>query len=142
MEIPPAAYSCSRGDLMLKTYELYLNEHIVGSVYMEKSGLYWQITCKCNLPGTGIYRVRVLSNTTQTDLGICVPLDSCFGIKTRIPAKYLGEGELSFLVVSQEQEKNNQFIPIDSQRPFDHISRLRNAYLAYRDGIQGIVISE
>lgn len=142
MEIPLAAYSCSRGDFMVETHELSLNGQTVGTVYIKRRGLYYHITCRCKLPSVGMYRIKAFSETAETDLGICIPMGTHFGIETNLPVSRLGEGELTFQIVAKNQEAASRFVPIDPETPFAYISKLEKARLSYRDGIPGVMIAE
>ena len=57
-----------------------------------------------------------------------------FGLDTRRPVKRLGEGELSFRLVSKHNAPRTHFAPISPEEPFAYLQRLKDAYLAEKDG--------
>jgi len=130
------------GILLIRKYEVCFNGKTVGSADVEKKGLYYHIICKCNLPNTGVYRIKIQSETTETDLGICVPLGACFGLETNIPVKKTGGGNLVFQIAPQKQDMAERMIQIDPEKPFLYINKLQKARLIHRNGKSGIIITE
>ena len=81
---------------MAETYDIKLDDSLVGTAQVEKQGLYYLFSCRCRLPEEGLYRIHVISGDKHEDLGICVPVDGFFGMDKKIPAKRLGEGAFLF----------------------------------------------
>lgn len=109
-----------------------------------------------------MYRIRVRGDRTE-DLGTCVPMDGAFGLRTRIPAKRLGEQPFQFEIIGKHQKereenkesvetvnsaksgedtenKERTFLPIHPDEPFAHIQLLPDAKLAEENGQMGIDI--
>lgn len=87
---------------MDETYDIVFEGVIVGTAQMQRQGLYCRFCCRCRLPDEGLYRIHAICGRTREDLGICVPMDGGFGMDKKIPAKRLGEGEMSFELVPKD----------------------------------------
>lgn len=147
---------------MEKIYDLILDSRKVGRAEVDKQGLYYSIYCRCTLPEDDMYRIRVRGDRTE-DLGTCVPMDGAFGLRTRIPAKRLGEQPFQFEIIGKHQKereenkesvgavnsaksgedtenKESTFCPIHPDEPFAHIRLLPDAKLAEENGQMGIEI--
>lgn len=87
---------------MDETYAIVFEGAPVGTAKRQRQGLYCRFCCRCRLPDEGLYRIHAICGEIREDLGICVPMDGGFGMDKRIPAKRLGEGELSFELVPKD----------------------------------------
>lgn len=122
-------------------YEILLGGQSVGTVEVSKEGLYYHFDCHCDFTGTVMYRIAVKCGETEWSLGIPAPEDGKFVLRTRIPIKRVGEGELSFRAVPKHADLTQKFVPISPEEPFAYLQRLQNAFLQARDGRVGIVIT-
>ena len=113
-----------------------------GKVVVQKKGLYYHFSCRCYLTDQTIYRLVVTVGTTRTNLGIPVPLDGSFVLNTKQPVKTIGEGEMSFALVTKKEDCSVTFVPIVPEEPFSYISRLKDSFLELQDGQPGITIKE
>lgn len=109
----------------------------VGRVRAERQGLYYLFRCRCRLSGEAAFRLLVSCGEKQEDLGILVPMEGGFGLDTRRPVKRLGEGMLSFRLVSNHDAPKTHFAPISPEEPFAYLQRLKDAYLAEKNGQLG-----
>ena len=125
---------------MVGVYEIKEGTNTVGKATVEQQGLYYKISCRCQLTGKGMHRLMVFCNEKQEDLGTLVPLDGAFGLEKRIPVKRLGDGKPEFLLMSKDSVQKERFIPVYPEEPFSYMSRLKDAYLERRNGQLGIVI--
>ena len=125
---------------MVGVFEIKDGGCTVGKATVEQQGLYYKISCRCNLTGKGMYRLTVFCDEKQEDLGTLVPLDGVFGLEKRIPVKRLGEGNPEFLLRSKDSVRREKFVPVYPEEPFTYMSRLKDAYLERRNGQLGIVI--
>lgn len=122
-------------------YAVTSGEESIGKAQVEKEGLYYHIRCRCLIAGNIMSRLEVTCDQKNTDLGILVPLDSGFGLETRIPVNKIGKGELKFRVLPKNDTMCDRiFVPIKPEEPFRYLSRLRNACLEIHDGKRGIRI--
>ncbi len=110
----------------------------VGKVQMTKKGLYYHVSCRCQLSGDVMYRLEVSCGDAKTNLGLLVPMENGFGLDTRFPVSRIGEGEPTFqLVPRHDILQDRTFVPITPEEPFAYISRLKDAFLETREGQQG-----
>ena len=123
---------------MMGTYPVLLGDACVGTVRVEREGLYYRFSCRCDLPGGQMRRLWMRQGSRETDLGLCVPMDGGFGTDKRLPMKQCGEGKPEFFLRSKEIRRT--FIPLRPEEPFRYIHRLENAYLEQRGNTVGIVI--
>lgn len=114
--------------------ELFFGDRSVGRVLVERQGLYYVFRCRCALSGEAAFRLFASCGEKQEDLGVLVPMGDSFGLDTRRPVKRLGEGELSFRLVSKHDAPRTHFAPISPEEPFAYLQRLKDAYLAEKDG--------
>lgn len=127
---------------MVGTYEIMQGDRPVGQVCVEKQGLYYRFSCRCNLKGEGMRRLTVSCGGEREDLGVLVPLDGQFGIEKKIPCKRFPEGTPEFLICSKQERQQGKFVPVYPEEPFAYIRRLEKAFLTHQAGQLGIVIQE
>ena len=122
--------------------ELFFGDRSVGRVLVERQGLYYVFRCRCTLSGETAFRLFASCGEKQEDLGVLVPMGDSFGLDTRRPVKRLGEGVLSFRLVSKHDAPRTHFAPISPEEPFAYLQRLKDAYLETRNGQPGAVWKE
>lgn len=127
---------------LVGTYDICLGTSAVGRASVEKQGLYYRFSCRCNLTGATMQRVMVACGENKVDLGICVPMGDCFGLDKRVPCKQLGEGKPEFFLTPRPGHRNGKFVPVYPEEPFAYMSRLKGAFLEIRNGQMGIVLGE
>lgn len=111
-------------------YKIYMENVEVGSVRVERQGLYYCVHCSCKQDNSAPYRVFINSECSQRDLGICPPGGQ---ITVRFPVKKIGEGELVFFA-AEETSKNFDGWLIQEDVPFPYLKKLPQAYLRQCDG--------
>ena len=114
----------------------------VGQATVRRQGLYWQFSCRCDLSGETVCRVRVTCGGQQTNLGILVPEGGKFVLNTKVAASKLGSGTPEFTCQPRHPELQGKFIPLRPEEPFAYLHRLEDAFLARQNGELGIVIPE
>lgn len=122
---------------MESTYPIYYQGQIAGTAELAKEGLYWRISCRCQLPIMGKHTVKIQQEVSLINLGLCVPYENGFGLKTRISAKKIGPGSIRFLLCKEEK---GQFIPLTI--PFAYIKIIPKGTLRFENGQYGVYISE
>ena len=127
---------------MVGTYPIFLGEEVAGQAAVEKRGLYYCFSCRCQLTGEVIYRINVTCGEHSESLGIPVPEGKQFSLKAKIPASRFEEGEPSFRLVPRHPSVGEDFIPLSPETPFPYLKRLERAYLAKQDGQLGVVFRE
>ena len=123
-------------------YPMILNGKPVGKMSVRRKGLYYCFRGRCSLPGDGIYRAAVQCGTHQERLGVLIPDEDSFRITTSVPIKRIGEGELSFLILSDNVKPSGVFVPINPEEPFAYIARLKDSFLEIQNGEPGIRIEK
>ena len=117
------------------TYPILRGGESIGQAFVEKQGLYYHFTCKCDLSGEVIYRLTVSCGDKCENLGVPVPENGEFVLVTRIPVSRLGQGDLVVRAVPKHGDLEGMFIPISPEEPFRYLDRLENA-VAERRGQQ------
>lgn len=125
---------------MEKYFSVMLGEEQTGKVLVQRRGLYYHFSCRCRLPGDSIYRLKVRCGSNQDNLGVLIPQDGSFILDTKKPVKRIGEGDMSFTLISQKESIRGTFVPIRPEEPFAYISRLKRNFLIARNGQLGIYI--
>lgn len=156
----------ARGDFLIQTFDITYEGMPVGTAQAEKQGLYYKFSCRCKMPDDGIYRIHILSNHQREDLGICVPMDDCFGMDKAVPAKRLEGDDLRFELIpkdwkpqelvpmpqeesdavpetqTQPPEAEEQFVPVREEEPFEFLDQLEDAVLEIQSDEVGILLRE
>lgn len=127
---------------MVGTFEIKQGSSSIGSVTVERQGLYYRIRCRCSLTGEVMHHLVVSCGEKREDLGTLVPFDGAFGLDKRVPVKKLGDGEPKFQLLPKHSSPNGKFYPIYPEEPFSYLSRLKDAYLEVRNGQLGLIIPE
>ena len=100
---------------------------------MQKSGLYYKFFCKCIPPDSGAYRVILICEETEINLGICVPNNEYFILNKQVPVKYIEEGEWSFSLRSVTNVNDIRIAVLENE-PFPMLHQLEMAHLVNTDG--------
>lgn len=125
---------------MEKSFCVTVGGNPVGKVTVRRQGLYYQFSCRCDLIGNSLYRLTVTCKTGRIYLGILVPENGGFVLNTKVPVKKIGEGDMSFSLVSKHDDRQGSFAPIYPEEPFSYLSRLKTSFLVYENGVPGIQI--
>lgn len=140
-EIPPLLHSLAAGGIYLKdTYSVYLHNKPVGEAHVTPQGLYYNISCSCDLDKNQIYEVILCGKEIKQNLGILAPENGRLNLVKKMPAKRFIDSEVSFCVVERGKQDANVFFPVCEESPFDYIDRLQDAFLSKKDGTVGICI--
>lgn len=125
------------------TYPIMIGKTKVGQAFVERQGLYYCFSCRCELHSEVICRVTLQIGEQEESLGILMPLEgNVFGLCKRLPAKSLKSGMPEFRITPKQSLPAGSFIDVYPEEPFGFISRLENAYLEVRRGKTGLVIPE
>ena len=122
-------------------HPIFYNNIPVGTAEIAKEGLYYRFFCKCKPPGDGIYRVIVSDGNTTRNLGICIPCNDQFILRTRVPQKYFTGENLLFSVICKADEKQEKAIPVFTGMAFAYLEQLETAHLKIVNGQPSIVIN-
>lgn len=127
---------------METNYVVWFGNNPVGKVQVFLRGLYYRIICRCELSGDVMCRLEVSCGENTMNLGIVVPMESGFGLDTKLPIKHLGRGSMVFRLIAQTKSEKNQFIAIKPEEPFAYLSRVKSAYLVKTHGCSGILVEK
>lgn len=127
---------------MVGSYVVTFGGHSVGKVQVLREGLYYRFICRCILTGDVVFKLMVRCGGKEESLGILAPAGDGFGLETRLASKRLADGEPEFWVAPNRVAMPGKFIPVYPEEPFAYLSRLKDAYLARRNGQLGVVIQE
>ena len=125
---------------MVGTYAVRMGDRSVGTVRVEKQGLYYRFSCRCGLSGEVMHRLWLRCGGKETDLGLCVPMDGTFGTEKRLPIRQCGAGAPEFCLRPKNADTRGVFLPLSPEEPFRYIHRLENAFLERRGERLGIII--
>ena len=119
-------------------FGVYFGDKRIGTARVERQGLYYHVSCRCELSGEGMYRLEVSGGEKLVDLGILVPEEKGFGLRTRFPVSRIGEGELRFALIPRHDKlEGRRFVPICPEEPFRYLERLKDAFLETQEGRKG-----
>ena len=125
------------------TYRIWLSKDPVGSVTVERQGLYYWFRCKCQLHSKVICRVMVSCGGESSSLGILVPVGEEYLLTKKLPVKEFEAGEPEFWITPRQLAKP-QILSVDiyPEEPFRYITKLEKAYLSTKQGKMVIMIPD
>ena len=123
-------------------YRLCLGCDEIGTVDIQKNGLYYRVNCRCRLSGHIVYCLVATSDTGKVNLGILVPENGFFCLRTSLPVKKLSVQNLKFTVEPKHLQEDQLFVPIRAEEPFLYLERLHNAYLRTKGMQTGVVFAD
>ncbi len=123
-------------------YDVRLGKQSVGQVVVKKVGLYYEFDCRCTLSGEILFRLAVTCGGKTEVLGILVPQNGAFVLKTRVPAKRLMPGSPAFQLVPRHSDLPEDFVPLRPEEPFRYLTRLQDAFLIKTAQGPGIAFRE
>ena len=123
-------------------FAVYLRQNRVGTVTLEKWGLFYQLECFCEIPMKERCDLKLICGENEVNLGICVPYRNGFGLRTRVKAGMLQNSQIQFQLVPRSAPQESSFYPVREDTPFDHLDKLENARLQIRENQIGIVFSD
>ncbi len=122
------------------SYGVFLGNDKVGTVQVERQGLYYCFACRCKLYSEVICKVTVSCNGHHENLGVLVPMGEEYGLTKKLPVKSLGQGTPEFWITPKHTAPEGVHVDIYPEEPFRYIARLEKAYLEKRRERLGIVI--
>ena len=118
-------------------YEVFLGDKPAGKLQITREGLYYRLTCHCQVPKDMIYRLFAVSDTGRENLGVVVPEADGYILEKRIPVKKL-QKSTCFLLSPRTEKEAGKFVPVYPEEPFSYISQLETAFLEVRSDQPGI----
>jgi len=114
----------------------------VGTAKIKKEGLYYRFSCSCRFTGRVVFSIFADCGDRHVNLGVCVPKDNAFILEKRIPAKALGDGQITLYAQPRHAPMDENFVPIRAEEPFEYIEKLQKSYLCRRGETVGVVLEE
>lgn len=121
-------------------YDIFLGNEKAGQATLERQGLYYKIECRCHLSGTVRFHVAVKGDKEETNLGLLIPGDGGFYLRTSVAVKKLGSGNLRFCLIPVHPKVDGMFVPLRPDEPFAYLARLKEAVLQRSNGEWGLVL--
>ena len=121
-------------------YGVYFSDKLCGKVQVLRQGLYYLFVCRCQLSGDVICRLTAVFQDREQQLGVLIPMDDGFGLRTKIPIKYFSGRPVKFKASAKNDIFTGFFAPIYPEEPFQYIEKLKDAYLSKKDGQIGIYV--
>ena len=137
-----AGHTLSGGDDLEGTYSVFFAGRVVGEVRITRQGLYYRFDCKCRISGDVVCSLNVSCGGKEEKIGILVPVGDSFGLAKTIPVKHFGSGKPEFFLGTKYDQPRLCFAPIYLEEPFAYIERLKDAYLARKEGCLTAVFKE
>lgn len=109
-------------------YPILADWQSVGTVQVYRTGLYYELVCRCRQTHGQMQELVVRMGDTTENLGLLVPSNDGWKLRKRVPIKRLGEGKPLFLL-HPRNEQSRETVEIDVQKPFPFLERLDEAYL-------------
>ena len=121
--------------------EIYWEDRAIGTVNMDKEGLYYRISCACKPEHEGRYHIVICSEAACIDLGLCVPNGNTYTLVTRIPIKRLKGNTLRFTLQNTGKKAVDICcIPVSADSPFPFLHKLKASRFLYKSGMPTIII--
>lgn len=109
---PLAAYDAARGYIvMVGFYEVTYEDAPIGKAELRRNGLYGQISCRCKIPDSKLYRIIAAWAEGWLNLGIPVPDVDGFVLKKSVPMKRLGKDKLRFVLINAYHNPDELLYP-------------------------------
>ncbi len=105
---------------------------VVGTVRMTRHGLYTLLRARCTLPDNRIYKLLAAAENGSLSLGTLCPVDSCFGLESKIPSSRLGQGSIMFTLACKDVPQKK--VCIEPDVPFPYLSQLEHCRLLPEGG--------
>lgn len=120
-------------------FDIFLSQNKVGTVTLRKQGLYYQLECYCSIPMKERFSLVLICGSNEINLGVCVPYEKGFGLKTRIKCAAIEHREPRFALLPKNLTQKKPFYPVFKNKPFALLDNLENGYFQIQEGQAGIV---
>lgn len=119
---------------MEEMFPVWMGDKRIGTVRISKIGLFYEVFCECSLPDTRIYRLYAHCASGEMQLGILVPGDGTFTVRTKTCAAKMPLKEIRFFVCLADDKMKTQLMRVCPQMPFEGIDMLEDMSCVIRDG--------
>ena len=126
---------------MIRTYDTYLGNSVIGKVNVCKQGLYLQVQGEFERHGDSIYRLLGINGNDRLDFGICIPCGTRLVFKKSVPVKNITFDISYFQLVDHKEREMTDIISVKNDQPFPNIKDLVNAKWCVKGDAYGVQIS-
>ncbi len=123
---------------MLRSASVMYAGKTVGTVMIQKNGLYYSFICRCSLPLNKMYTLWAEWEEHREKLGLLIPEQEKFTLRTQMAIKCFPEETVRFCIYERGRENATDFYPVTAEEPFAELERLPNARFYVKDGIWGV----
>lgn len=125
---------------MEKSYPVIFAGEKVGQVHIEPQGLYAQVDCQCNLSGEVVMELVALRGGHPLKLGVLVPDENGFGIRTRCIRKLLPE-DTAFILRPRHHAGTGKHSSVAPETPHAYLKRMEMSFLLLRELVPETILS-
>ena len=115
----------------MDSYSVSINNNQVGTVTVEREGLFVKILCILHKGLSGAYRLIMHTKSKKLDLGICLPYENFFGLKTNVAQKYVKDEIVSFVLKTNNKDEDGMLVETDNC--FSTLECIINARYTFRN---------
>ena len=127
---------------MIGNHRILFGDGQVGVANVVREGMFYKISCKCDVDQDLPAHVEALWQEQKIDLGLCVRMDSEMGLITRIHVNKVPQYIPLFRVAIKQRKEKGCFVPIHPEEPFRYLQRLNSAWLAKEGEELGIMLQD
>ena len=120
-------------------YPVLFGKETAGKVQVLRQGLYYRFVCRCRVNGDAVCRLTAVCGGNAENLGVLIPDGDGFSLDKKLPVKHFGSEEMTFFLTPRHEDAVGEFVPIYPEEPFSYIARLKDGFLARRNGQTGVV---
>lgn len=123
-------------------YEVKFGAQTVGKVQVIRQGLYFRFLCWCIVPKDVVLKLVLRSGGICKSIGVLIPTGDGFSLDKKYPVKMFEAGKVEFYLVQRHDTVNGKFVPIYPEEPFAYITKLKNGFLATKNGQIGVMLKD
>lgn len=127
---------------MVGQHAILFGDGQVGVAHVTKEGLFYKISCRCDISRDVPARIEALWQDLRIDLGLCVRMGEGMGLVARIGAKKVPSYAPVFRIIIKRRNEVGRFVPIRPEEPFHYLQRLKDAWLVRCDEEIGIMLPD
>ena len=116
-------------------FALYYEQKKIGTVFVEKQGLFYKISCRFSFTNKSRVKLYVLSSNQYIEIGQCSNYGEKWGLEKWIAVKHIGNDIKSFCVMLENTDNVEK---VEAGKPFLMLERLTEAYLDV--GVHGMFV--
>ena len=116
------------------TYDILQGGQAIGRALVTRQGMFYRVDCQCKLGGEVAFRLVMVTDHNELDLGILRRDGNWFRLQTRVNVKVAGQGRPTFSVRPKRSFPETSMVRVCPEEPFGYLARLEQAYLVRKNG--------